>query len=216
MRLIGVNPEAQMLDNGGELQATIETVNPLNLSPTERHICLFAREPAQLKLTLLALLRTSTVAEARVVLALNQVETRLSDLLADPGVQRLSVAGRLRPLEAAALYLSEQRFDMATVLNRLSQLTLEGGVTRQPVVVIGEISWAAQQQPGFDLARYEAGLDKLLSEQPAIALLVCIYDAYTCNGEMALAALQTHPATLIDGVCRAGLGLPKGVDRASD
>jgi hypothetical protein len=75
--------------------------------------------------------------------------------------------------------------------------------------VIGEISWAAQQQPGFDLAHYEAELDKLLVEQPAISLLVCIYEANYCNGEMALTALQTHPTAVIDGVCRAGLSRPK-------
>jgi hypothetical protein len=39
-------------------------------------------------------------------------------------------------------------------------------------------------------------------------MLVCIYEANYCNGEMALAALQTHPTAVIDGVCRTGLGQP--------
>ncbi len=185
-------------------------INGLNLPPTKRHICLFIREPKQFNLALLPLLATLSRASATVVLALDQVENRLSELLANPSVQYMFNAGRLHALEATALYLSEQRFDLATVLNRLAHLTsFHLSVAEQPLVVIGEISWAAQQQPGFDLAHYEAELDKLLVEQPAISLLVCIYEADYCNGEMALTALQTHPAAIIDGVCRAGLSQPQ-------
>lgn len=181
----------------------------LNLPPDERHICLFVREPGQFNLTLLPLLAALSVTSTTVVLALDQVERRLSELLAEPVVQQMFAAGRLYSMEADALYLSEQVFDPIVVFNRLTHLSLELKVTGHPLVVIGGISWAVQQQPGFDLARYETGLDKLLTEHPSIALLVCIYEANYCNGEMALAALQTHQATVIDGVCRAGLNQPR-------
>lgn len=181
----------------------------LNLPANERHLCLFVREPGQFNLTLLPLLAALSVASATVVLALDQVESRLNELLTDSMVQRMFAAGRLRPIEAAALYLGEQVFDPAAVCNCLTHLGFDLNVTGQPLVVIGGISWAIRQQPGFDLAHYEAGLDKLLAEHASISLLVCIYEADHCNGEMALIALQTHPASVIDGVCRAGLNQPR-------
>lgn len=183
--------------------------NSLNLPANERHICLFVRESGQFNLTLWQLLAALSDTSATVVLALDQIESRLSELLADPIVQQMFAAGHLHTIEAAALYLSEQVFDPAAVFNRLTHLSFDLDVIGQSLVVIGGISWAVQQQPGFDLTRYETGLDKLLAEHPSIALLVCIYEANYCNGEMALAALQTHPATVIDGVCRAGLNQPR-------
>jgi hypothetical protein len=199
-----------MSNNQGDLQVDTPALTGLNLPSTERHICLFVREPRQFNLALLPLLATLSRASARIVLALDQVENRLTQLLADPLVQKLFTSGRLHTLEAAALYFCEQRFDLTVMHQRLARLTFDPGLAEQPLVVIGEISWAAQQRPGFELAHYEAELDKLLGEQPAISLLVCIYAANYCNGEMALTALQTHPAAVIDGICRAGLSpLPR-------
>lgn len=188
-----------MFDSRGGPLVAAEISSQLELPPKTRHICLFVREPARFNLALLPLMTTLLSVEATVVLAFNQVETRLSSLLTEPVVQHLAATGRL----------IEQSFDITTVLKRWADLSLDLGAAGQPLVIIGEISWAMQQQPGFDLAHYEAGLDKLLVEQPTISLLVCIYDADNCNGEMALTAFQTHPAIVIDGVCRAGLGFPR-------
>ncbi|MFN8456201.1 MAG: MEDS domain-containing protein [Anaerolineae bacterium] len=171
----------------------VTATSALNLPPAERHICLFVRESGQFNLALWPLLAALSGTSATVILILDQVDSRLPELLADPLVQRMVAAGRLHPMEAASFYLSEQTFDPAAVFKRLAHLSFDVAKTGQPLVVIGGISWAIRQQPGFDLAQYEAGLDKLLVEQPALSMLVCIYEANYCNGETALAALQTHP-----------------------
>lgn len=168
----------------------------------ERHMCLFVREPGHFSRAVLALIAAPLAAGGSVVLALDRVQARLSALLAEPLAQRAYAGDRLHAVEASAIYLSGGRFDDAGALERLARLHSELSVAGHPWMFVGEAGSAAAQ-PGAAAVRYEAGLERLLSEQP-LTSLVCVYDAGHCDGETALAILQTHPLTWIDDICQVG------------
>ena len=169
----------------------------------ERHVCLFVREPERFSQALLALIVTPLAAGNVVVLALDRVQARLGALLTDPLAQRVHAEDRLRAVEAAAVYLNAGRFDDTAVFERLARLSSDIGLAASPWVFVGEMSWAAEQLSSAETARYEVGLNKLLSEQPVISL-VCVYDASRFDGETVLAVLQTHPVAWIDGIRQVG------------
>lgn len=172
----------------------------------ERHMCLFVREPEHFSRALRALIAAPLAAGGSVVLALDRVQARLGALLADPLAQRAYASDRLRAVEASVIYLSEGHFDDACTLERLAQLRSELSVAGCPWMFVGEMGSAAQ--PGAAALRYEASLDRLVSEQP-LTSLVCVYDASRCDGETALAVLQTHPLAWIDDICQVGR-MPEG------
>ena len=174
-------------------------------SLTERHTCLFVRQPEQFGIALLPLITARLAAGATVLLILDQVQTRLEMILADPVAQQALTDGRLQPLEAEKVYLEGNNFDTGVTINRLADLTRDLIEAGQPVVLVGEISKAAcHQHSDLNIAHYETELNDLLSEQLALSAL-CVYDISQCDGGTALAALQSHPEAWIDGVCRTGL-----------
>jgi hypothetical protein len=175
------------------------------LPPPERHICLFVREISHFNSALLAQISGPLADGANVLLVLDQAADRRDSLLSDPAVRHADREGHLRILEADALYLTEGHFDAARLLDRLTQLSAELGCAGRPLVMAGEMAWATRQHLEDEAIVYELALHSWLSRQPGVTL-ICIYDASHLNGEMALAALQAHPTTCVDGVCRTGLG----------
>jgi len=175
----------------------------------ERHVCLLVHDPKRFSQEVLVLVVSSLAAGKRVVLALDDVQTRLGALLADPRAQRAYAEDRLRAVEAATVYLNEGRFDEPHLFQQLSQLGSDdfgypkSGRGGQPLVILSEMSWAAGRLSNTEVARFEAGLNQLLFDEPLISL-VCVYDASRCNGETVLDVLQNHPAVWIDGARQPG------------
>lgn len=172
----------------------------------ERHVCLFMREPERLAGALRGLLGPSLAAGGLVALALDRAETRLSALLAEPGLQDAVAEGRLRVVEAAAP-LKEGHFDAAATLEWLACLAAEFDPAGSPIVLVNEIGGGRSAPSGAEIARYEAGVNHLVSERRAEAALsvVCLYDASRLNGEAIVTALEAHPSACIDGIRRVGL-----------
>ena len=175
------------------------------LPPPEHHLCLFVREMSQFNAALLAQMSGPLADGAVVLLALDQAAARRDTLLIDPAVRRADREGRLRIVEADTLYLTEGHFDIARLFDRLTQLSVELGCAGRPLVMAGEMAWATRQHLADELIAYELELHSWLSRQPNLTL-ICVYHASQLNGEMALATLQAHPTTCIDGICRSGLG----------
>lgn len=173
--------------------------------PTERHSCLFVREPSQRDAALLGLISEPLAAGACVILALDQAEARFDRLRAEPPVRQAHAEGRLHIYEAERVYLAGGQFDAARMFHELTRLCQELGQRGRALVLVGEMSWAARQRPGFQLVAYEAGLSRWLASQPDVSL-ICLYDASSFSGELALATVQAHPITYLDGVGHRGLG----------
>jgi len=171
---------------------------------SELHSCVLLRNSKQLGPALLPVIAAPLAAGARLVLILNQVESRLATLLTDPVIQYANNNARIHTLEAADFYLKDAQFDTGIVIDRLARLHAKWGASGQAMLFAGEISWALSQQPGLPLAEYETKLADFLSEHPQIST-TCIYDTSLQYGEVTLTALQTHAAAWVDGVCRTGL-----------
>jgi len=173
--------------------------------PAERHVCLFARKREQLVPALLPLLARQLDDGAMAVLALDQAEGQRDSLLVDPALQHAYGEGRLRLLEAEAIYLTNGRFDAARMIERLAQLSADSGRAGRRLVLIGEMSWAVRQRRGDELLAYEIELNSWLTRQPDLTL-ICVYDSSQADGAMTLAILQAHAMTCLDGACHSGLG----------
>lgn len=174
---------------------------------TDRHVCLFVRGPQQLWPALYELIARPLAAGALVVVTHGRAAPSFVGSMVDPRLHTAYAEGRLRLLDPDAFYPSGGRIDHRSLIERLSALRATIHDARRPLVLVGEMSWAASEQLNAELISYEHALNRWLAGQPDCSLIFA-YDSSRFAGEVALAVMEAHASTCLDGVCRKGVGEP--------
>jgi DNA-binding transcriptional MerR regulator len=108
-------------------------------------------------------------------------------------------SGQLRILDAAAVYLSDDRFEVERMLGRVATFAAESRAAGyRRVRFVGQMDWAAAAHPGVDgLVGYEARVSSVHAEQASAGL--CVYNVDAMPARLVRDMMAVHPVVWLNG-----------------